>query len=182
MLNHSDQNHIQVYAPHPHVAGARIDTGVDVFSFGVIMWELVCSRGQRPYRELALDAIGDAVASGTRLVFPNTDHVPSAYRYDYMYERCTRMHKLFQWSKRVALATFVCLVFQRFGEKSRDFVMIVHEHFISFGSCGFHVSLVLCPTPYRQLAKSCWARDARQRPSAAELVNAIKALLEAVKS
>ncbi len=62
----------------PH-AGARIDAAVDIFSFGVLMWELLCGRGCRPYRELPPAAIPRAVAGGLRPSF--TSDVPQAYRW-----------------------------------------------------------------------------------------------------
>ncbi|KAG2496613.1 hypothetical protein HYH03_005434 [Edaphochlamys debaryana] len=67
-------------APEAFRKGARIDASVDVFSFGVIMWELVCGRGRRPYRELALEDIQAAVVSGARPAFPASDTIPRAFR------------------------------------------------------------------------------------------------------
>ncbi|GLI60320.1 hypothetical protein VaNZ11_002436 [Volvox africanus] len=67
-------------APEAFKKGSRIDASVDVFSFGIIMWELVCSRGHRPHKDLALDAINNAVVSGARPIFPPGDHVPLSYR------------------------------------------------------------------------------------------------------
>ncbi|KAG2430343.1 hypothetical protein HYH02_013819, partial [Chlamydomonas schloesseri] len=67
-------------APEGFKKGVRIDASVDVFSFGIIMWELVCGRGYRPYKELELDDIPAAVQAGARPVFPPGAHVPSAYK------------------------------------------------------------------------------------------------------
>ncbi|GIM07977.1 hypothetical protein Vretimale_11971, partial [Volvox reticuliferus] len=65
-------------APEAMVANACIDASVDIYSLGIIFWELVNGRGRRPYLHLDLDAIPTAVAAGTRPVF--SSGVPEAYR------------------------------------------------------------------------------------------------------
>ncbi|KAG2488502.1 hypothetical protein HYH03_013005 [Edaphochlamys debaryana] len=57
-------------APEAMHRNARIDASVDVFSFGIIMWELLCSKGNRPYARLHPDDIPKAVLNGLRPVFP----------------------------------------------------------------------------------------------------------------
>ncbi|KAG2429661.1 hypothetical protein HYH02_013999 [Chlamydomonas schloesseri] len=65
-------------APEAMRKSARIDSSADVFSFGVIMWEIMCGRGSRPYPKLHPDAIPKAVMSGMRPAF--SEDVPAAYR------------------------------------------------------------------------------------------------------
>ncbi|GIL42447.1 hypothetical protein Vafri_417 [Volvox africanus] len=65
-------------APEAMVANARIDSSVDIYSLGIIFWELLCGRGRRPYLHLDLQAIPTAVAAGTRPVF--SSGVPEEYR------------------------------------------------------------------------------------------------------
>ncbi|KAG2488501.1 hypothetical protein HYH03_013004 [Edaphochlamys debaryana] len=57
-------------APEAMHRNARIDASVDVFAFGIIMWELLCSKGNRPYARLHPDDIPKAVLNGLRPVFP----------------------------------------------------------------------------------------------------------------
>ncbi|GIM11769.1 hypothetical protein Vretimale_15231, partial [Volvox reticuliferus] len=59
--------------------GAQIDASVDMFSLGVIMWEMVAGRGYRPYVQMAQDEIPPAVLEGMRPIFPD-GLVPSQYR------------------------------------------------------------------------------------------------------
>ncbi|KAG2489092.1 hypothetical protein HYH03_012318 [Edaphochlamys debaryana] len=65
-------------APEAMLRNSRIDASVDVFSFGVIMWELLCGGGNRPYDKLHPSDIPKAVKAGLRPVF--TASVPRAYR------------------------------------------------------------------------------------------------------
>ncbi|GIM01666.1 hypothetical protein Vretimale_6468 [Volvox reticuliferus] len=57
-------------APEAVVKNGRIDSSVDIYALGIIAWELVCGRGQRPFRHLEPVAIPGAVAAGMRPVFP----------------------------------------------------------------------------------------------------------------
>ncbi|GLI70650.1 hypothetical protein VaNZ11_015584 [Volvox africanus] len=65
-------------APEVMVGNARIDPSVDIYSLGIIFWELLCGRGRRPYLHLDPQAIPAAVAAGTRPVFSSA--VPEEYR------------------------------------------------------------------------------------------------------
>ncbi|GLC72288.1 hypothetical protein PLESTF_001228000 [Pleodorina starrii] len=65
-------------APEAVLKNSRIDASVDIFALGIIFWELVCGRGQRPYRHLEPAAIPAAVVAGLRPVF-GAD-VPAPYR------------------------------------------------------------------------------------------------------
>ncbi|GIM11767.1 hypothetical protein Vretimale_15231 [Volvox reticuliferus] len=66
-------------APETLRPGAQIDASVDMFSLGVIMWEMVAGRGYRPYVQMAQDEIPPAVLEGMRPIFPD-GLVPSQYR------------------------------------------------------------------------------------------------------
>ncbi|KAG2483537.1 hypothetical protein HYH03_017591 [Edaphochlamys debaryana] len=65
-------------APEAMKRGARVDASVDVYSFGILMWELTCGGGDRPYSALEPDDIPKAVRGGLRPAFGS--HVPRAYR------------------------------------------------------------------------------------------------------
>ncbi|PNH03838.1 Mast/stem cell growth factor receptor Kit [Tetrabaena socialis] len=65
-------------APEAMLKNARIDASVDCFSFGVLMWEIVCGRGSRPYPNMHPADIPRAVRGGMRPIFQQG--VPSAYR------------------------------------------------------------------------------------------------------
>eukprot|EP00198_Chlamydomonas_reinhardtii_P008245 XP_001697582.1 predicted protein [Chlamydomonas reinhardtii] len=65
-------------ATGPSAGNSRIDASADIFSFGTVMWEIVCGRGSRPYPKLHPDAIPAAVMGGLRPLFP--DAVPEPYR------------------------------------------------------------------------------------------------------
>ncbi|KXZ45085.1 hypothetical protein GPECTOR_58g533 [Gonium pectorale] len=65
-------------APEAMKRNSRIDASVDVFAFGVIMWELLCGRGSRPYARLSPEDIPRAVTAGLRPSF--SDDVPAAFR------------------------------------------------------------------------------------------------------
>ncbi|GIL81971.1 hypothetical protein Vretifemale_10900 [Volvox reticuliferus] len=58
-------------------AEAKIDASIDIFAFGILMWEMF-SAGVRPYPRLQPDKIPRAVYRGARPSF--SDEVPSAYR------------------------------------------------------------------------------------------------------
>lgn len=51
---------------------------MDIFALGIMFWELVCSRGNRPFAQLEPEAIPAAVIAGLRPVF--TPEVPAPYR------------------------------------------------------------------------------------------------------
>ncbi|GIL57743.1 hypothetical protein Vafri_12889 [Volvox africanus] len=65
-------------APEAVVKNGRIDASVDIYALGIIAWELVCGRGQRPFHHLDPGAIPAAVAAGMRPIF--TAGVPAPYR------------------------------------------------------------------------------------------------------
>ncbi|KXZ49811.1 hypothetical protein GPECTOR_19g262 [Gonium pectorale] len=64
-------------APEALLKRARIDAAVDVYSFGILMWEMFAC-GARPYQHVATDAVGRCVAQGLRPVLAGW--VPPAYR------------------------------------------------------------------------------------------------------
>ncbi|GLC43339.1 hypothetical protein PLESTF_000423200 [Pleodorina starrii] len=64
-------------APEALLAKAKIDASVDVYAFGILMWEMF-SGGVRPFPRLQPDKIPRAVYRGARPTF--SDEVPSAYR------------------------------------------------------------------------------------------------------
>ncbi|KAG2490452.1 hypothetical protein HYH03_011088 [Edaphochlamys debaryana] len=67
-------------APEAFLEGSRLNAGVDVYAFGVLMWEVFTSRP--PYSEHAANGFTDlpymVVHQGLRPRWP--DHVPTAYR------------------------------------------------------------------------------------------------------
>ncbi|GIL68749.1 hypothetical protein Vafri_21992, partial [Volvox africanus] len=65
-------------APEAVVKNGRIDASVDIYALGIIAWELVCGRGQRPFYHLDPGAIPAAVVAGMRPMF--TAGVPAPYR------------------------------------------------------------------------------------------------------
>ncbi|KAG2486613.1 hypothetical protein HYH03_014781 [Edaphochlamys debaryana] len=67
--------HMAPEALKPHV---RINASVDIYSYGILMWELVAGRGRRPFSNLDPESIPNAVLRGLRPVFP--DGVPLPYR------------------------------------------------------------------------------------------------------
>ncbi|GIL76700.1 hypothetical protein Vretimale_8829 [Volvox reticuliferus] len=82
--------------------GSRLTAAVDVYSFGIVMLEMVTA-GRRPFGNMPMDRIGRLVVAGTRPLFP-------------------------AW----------------------------------------------VPAQYRSLAEACWAQDPAARPTAAQLVVAIR--------
>ncbi|KAG2494120.1 hypothetical protein HYH03_007758 [Edaphochlamys debaryana] len=70
-------------SPESMEEGARIGPSCDVYSLGILMWDMVAG-GTRPYAELQPHMIGGAVAAGVRPAFPR--NVPSFYRR--LAERC----------------------------------------------------------------------------------------------
>ncbi|KAG2501817.1 hypothetical protein HYH03_000316 [Edaphochlamys debaryana] len=64
-------------APECLPGKARVDASCDIYSFGVLMWEMVSS-GQRPFPKVHPDNIPRMVYQGARPVFP--PNVPEAYR------------------------------------------------------------------------------------------------------
>ncbi|GLI61804.1 hypothetical protein VaNZ11_004307 [Volvox africanus] len=66
-------------APEALRPGTPIDASVDVFSLGILMWEMVAGRGYRPYTHMEQAEIPAAVLEGMRPIFPD-GLVPSLYR------------------------------------------------------------------------------------------------------
>ncbi|GLI69972.1 hypothetical protein VaNZ11_014625 [Volvox africanus] len=64
-------------APEALLAKAKIDASVDIYAFGILMWEMF-SAGVRPYPRLQPDKIPRAVYRGARPSF--SDDVPAPYR------------------------------------------------------------------------------------------------------
>ena len=76
VVNHSGAGTITHLAPEMLTPGTRLTTAVDVFAFGVLMWEFYTAR--RPFAGLGRDAIADAVLRrGARPAFP--PGAPRAY-------------------------------------------------------------------------------------------------------
>ncbi|KAI8465288.1 MAG: kinase-like domain-containing protein [Monoraphidium minutum] len=68
-VNHSGAGTVTHLAPEMFRAGSRITAAVDVYAFGITMWEFYCSR--KPYAGLSRDAIINRVLTrGMRPTFP----------------------------------------------------------------------------------------------------------------
>ncbi|KAG2494121.1 hypothetical protein HYH03_007759 [Edaphochlamys debaryana] len=70
-------------SPESMEEGARIGPSCDVYSLGILMWDMVAG-GTRPYAELQHDMVAAVVMAGARPAFPTS--VPSSYRR--LAERC----------------------------------------------------------------------------------------------
>ncbi|KIZ05851.1 putative serine/threonine-protein kinase pats1 [Monoraphidium neglectum] len=69
VINHSGAGTVTHLAPEMFRAGSHITTAVDVYAFGIMMWEFYTQK--KPYANLARDAIIARVLKGARPSFPS---------------------------------------------------------------------------------------------------------------